>query len=196
MELLSVNENLKNVFQNAPVTAFKCNKNLKELIGSNKIENNIAKKTNKSTLKPEKCSPCLGNSRTLCCNQIIATLAFKSQQTQKTYKIFHEVICSSTYVIYLMEFTLCKKQHAGKAETLFNIRLNNHRNNVKTPHPKAILACKHFQEKSDNFNKHAKFIITDKLTNIRRSPKEILRQRLIERENFWIQALDTIYPKK
>ena len=34
------------------------------------------------------CSPCFGNNRTLCCNQVI-TLTFKSQQTQKTYKLFH-----------------------------------------------------------------------------------------------------------
>ena len=39
-------------FPNEPVTAFKRNKNPKELIGSNKIKNNILKKINKSTLKP------------------------------------------------------------------------------------------------------------------------------------------------
>ena len=38
--------------QNEPVTVFKCNKNLKELIGSNKIENSVVKKINKSTMKP------------------------------------------------------------------------------------------------------------------------------------------------
>ena len=43
-------------------------------------------------------------------------------------------------------------------------------------------------------NKHAKFIIIDKLTNTKK-PKGILRQRLIQRENFWIQTLDTIYPE-
>ena len=93
-----------------------------------------------------------------------------------------------------MECTLCKKQYVGKAETAFNILLNNHRDDVKNPHPKTILACKHFREKNHNFNKHAKFIIKDKLTNTKK-PKEILRQRLIQRENFWIQTLDKIYPK-
>ena len=33
----------KKTFQNEPVTTFKSNKNLKELIGSNKIENKIVK---------------------------------------------------------------------------------------------------------------------------------------------------------
>ena len=39
--ILSVNKSPKKVFQNKPVTAFKRHKNPKELIGSNKIENNI-----------------------------------------------------------------------------------------------------------------------------------------------------------
>ena len=63
---------------------------------------------------------------------------------------------------------LYKKQHVGKAETAFNIRLNSHRSNEKNPHPKTILPCKHFQEKSHGFNKHAKFIIIDKLTNTKK----------------------------
>ena len=98
--ILSVNESLKKEFQNEQFISFKGIKNLKELIGSNKIENNIVKKINKSTLKPGKYSPGFRNSRTLCCNQVITTSTFKSQQTQKTCKIFHEVNFSSAYVIY------------------------------------------------------------------------------------------------
>ena len=46
-----------------------------------------------------------------------------------------------------MEYTLCR-QYVGEAETPFNIGLNNHRNYVKKPDPKTILACKkHIQEK-------------------------------------------------
>ena len=93
-----------------------------------------------------------------------------------------------------MENTLCKKLYVEKAETAFNVPLNNHKNDLKYPHPKAVLACKHFREDNRNCNKHAKFIIIDKLTNAKK-PKENLWQRLIQRENFWIQTLDTIYPK-
>ena len=46
----------------------------------------------------------------------------------------------------------------------------------------AVLACKHFQNQGHSFNKHAKFIVTDKLVNIKRD-KAILRHRLIERKN-------------
>ena len=82
-----------------------------------------------------------------------------------------------------MECTLRKMQYIGKSETIFNIRLNNHRKNVKKPD--AILACRHFPERNHVFNKHAKFIIIGKLRNTTKS-KGILRKRLIERENFWI----------
>ena len=36
--ILSVNKSFKQIFQNEPVTAFKSNKNLKELIDSYKVE--------------------------------------------------------------------------------------------------------------------------------------------------------------
>ena len=51
-----------------------------------------------------------------------------------------------------------------------------------------------FSTKSHNFNKHAKSTIIDQITNTSKS-KETLTQRLIEREDFWILKLDTLYPK-
>ena len=189
--ILQINKDLREVFQNAPITAFKRNKNLKELIGGNKIENNRVKKADNTT-KQGKCSPCYVNNRTMCCKQVKTTTYFKSLQTNRSFKIHHTVNCTSEYVIYLMECILCSKQYVGKAETAFNIRLNNHRKDVKKAN--AILACKHFQSPNHNFNQHAKFTIIDKLTNTNK-PKEILRQRLIERENFWIEKLDTLHPK-
>ena len=70
-----------------------------------------------------------------------------------------------------MKCTLWKHQYVGKPETPLNIRLNNHKDDVKNAHPQTILACKHFQEKNHNFNKHSKFIIIDELTNTKK-PKE------------------------
>ena len=126
-------------------------------------------------------------NRTLYCKQMISSSTFKSQQTNKSYKIFHEVNCSSGYVIYIIECTLCKKQCVGKSETSFNIRLNNHHNNIEKPDYISV-------QKNLVFNKHAKFTITDKLKNTTKS-KDILRQRLIEKENLWIQTLKTLHSK-
>ena len=62
-----------------------------------------------------------------------------------------------------MECTICNLQYVGKNETLFNIRLNNHRKDVKDA--KVILADKHFQKNGHKFNEHARFTIIDRLTN-------------------------------
>ena len=91
-----------------------------------------------------------------------------------------------------MECTICNLQYVDKNETPFNIRLNIHRKDIKDP--KAILADKHFQKNGHRFNEHATFTITNRLTN-RNLDKEILRERLIQRENFWKQILETLYPK-
>ena len=63
-----------------------------------------------------------------------------------------------------MECISCKMQYVGKAETAFNLRLNNHRKDTKKPNP--ILAWKHFQKQEHIFTKHAKFIIIDELVNL------------------------------
>ena len=55
---------------------------------------------------------------------------------------------------------MCKIQYVGKSET-FNIKLNNHRKDIKKPN--AIEACKHFNSNEHAFSKHGKFIITGQL---------------------------------
>ena len=115
----------------------------------------------------------------------------REQQSKGKFNIFFNIKCKSEYFIYLMECMLCKMQYVGKADTGFNLRLNNHKKDTKNPN--AILACKHFQEKIHNFNKHTKFIIIVKLVNLHGS-KEALREFLVTRENFWIQKSKTIVP--
>ena len=138
---LNVNPELKKVFENKPLSAFHKSKNLRELIGGNTIEKNkTLLTTNKFT--NGKCSPCFSNSRTLCCKQVIKMEHFKSNQTNRTFRIIQKTTCKSNFIIYLLECELCKIQYVGNAETAFNIGLNNHRKDVKDP--KAIPVDKHF----------------------------------------------------
>ena len=83
-----------------------------------------------------------------------------------------------------MECAICNLQYVGKNETPFNIRLNHHRIDVKDP--KAALADKHFQKIDHRFNVLARFTIINRSINTNLD-KEISRERLIRRENFWIQ---------
>ena len=64
-----------------------------------------------------------------------------------------------------MECTLCKIQYVGKAETPFNIRLNNHRKDVDGNNPKAIPASIHFKQPRHNFNKHSNSTLIKQVSN-------------------------------
>ena len=56
------------------------------------------------------------------------------------------------------------------------------------------LADKHFQKNGRRFNEQARFTIIDRLTNTNLD-KKTLRERLVQRKNFRIQKLETLYPK-
>ena len=92
-----------------------------------------------------------------------------------------------------MECALCKIQYVGKAETAFNIGLNNHRKDVSNP--KSIPADFHFRKPGHSFNLHAKFTLIKQQSNIRTIDKETLKLGLKHCEDFWIQKLETLTPK-
>ena len=83
----------------------------------------------------------------------------------KTFTIYHRVNCKSSLVIYLLECYICNIQYVGKSETPFNIRLSNHRKDVKN-HPNAIPAFKNFKKHDHDFNINGKIIIIEQLRNI------------------------------
>ena len=189
--LLHINPNLAEIFQNLPILAFRRNKNLRDIIGTKLIENCKVKR--KFTNKIQgKCTPCLAKNRTLCCKQVVHTTTFRSNQTNRIFQIYHNLNCKSKYVIYLLECTKCKIQYVGKAETEFNIRLNNHQKDVWKPD--AIPASRHFSGKNHNFNTHAKFLLIEQIRHID-IDKEKNKERLKQRENFWILKLEALTPK-
>ena len=142
--LLHVNPNLAEIFQNPPILAFRRNKNLRDIISTKLIEKDKVKR--KFTNKIQgKYTPYLANNRTLCCKQVVHTTTVRNNQANRIFLIYHNLNCQSKYVIYLLECTKCKIQYVGKAETEFNIRLNNHRKYVWKPD--AIPASSHFSGK-------------------------------------------------
>ena len=87
-------------------------------------------------------------------------------------------------------YTLISTIYIYKSQTEFNIRLNNHRKDVKAPN--AIPTCKHFHH-NHIFNNDAKFILIEKL-DIQNASQELRIKRLKEREDFWILELKTLIP--
>ena len=190
-DLLHINPNLAEIFQSPPILTFLRKKNLRDIIGTKLTENGKAKR--KFTNKIQgKCTPCLANNRTQCCKQVVHTTMFRSNQTNRIFQIYHNLNCKSKYVIYLLECTKCKIQYVGKVETVFNMRLNNHRKDVWKPD--SMPASRHFSGKRHNFNTHAKFILIEQIRHID-IDKEKNKERLKQRENFWILILETLKRK-
>ena len=115
---------------------------------------------------------------------------FKSNQTNKIFKIYHRVNCKSCFVVYLLECYICNIQFVGKSETTFNSRLNNHRKDAKNLN--VIPVCKHFNRHDHDFNNHWKIIIIEQLRKSRTTSTETLKQRLKQQENFWIMKLEIL----
>ena len=190
--ILQLNDQLQKTFSEKPVISYRRNRNLKDIIGSNIISNEkVVRK--KVSLKQQQryCSPCNSRRNNLCCKQDLKTNTFKSTSTNEEFKIYHELTCKSTYLIYLLECQLHKVQYIGKCETPFNIRLNNHRKDVKNP--QSIPACKHFNSTDHIYERDAKFILIEQLKD-QEVEKEILVRRLKIRGNFWINKLKTLHP--
>ena len=166
------------------------NRNLKEIIGSNKILNNNAIRKKKAEKKHLFCIPCYTRRNNLCCQQVEKTNVFKSYKTGETYKFFHQLTCKSQAIIYLLQCRICFIQYVGKIETTFNLRLNNHRKDSNKKD--AILACTHFQKSNHIFQPDAKFVLIEKIMKKYKTVKE-LRLILKKCENFWILNLRTLY---
>ena len=96
--LLQINPKLKSTFQGKPIIARKRNRNLKEIIGSNKILNNKVIRKKQEEKKHLFCSPCYTRRNNLCCQQVEKTNVFKCYKTGKTNKIF-QLICKSKGII-------------------------------------------------------------------------------------------------
>ena len=93
--------------------------------------------------------------------------------------------------MYIMECINCKKQYVGKSEWPFNIRLNNHRKDLKRID--AIPEIHHFSETGHKFEHDAKFTIIKQIRNLNKEKQE-KRKILENREDFRILKLKTLQP--
>ena len=95
--------------------AFKRSKNLQEIIGGHTVKRGEVFKKSLVRLNG-KSMLCSSTRPSLCCTQIVNTQTFMSQQTKRTFNIFHKLTCKSQYVIYLMD------AYYAKSNTLENLR--------------------------------------------------------------------------
>lgn len=113
----------------------------------------------------------------------------------REYKILHSVDCQSPWVIYIIECKKCNLQYVGKSETSVNIRLNNHRNHIKT----AVNSCEltdHFlqNQRSHSFDRDIAITLIEQIRKRDTMTKDRKKELLCAREIFWQQRLQTIQP--
>ena len=119
--------------------------------------------------------------------QIPTTRPLKSTTT-----ITAKAIMLECYNVIMLECTLCNKQYVGKAETQFNIRINNYRYRIQTASHNNLLPVEvHFRSTRHDFNRHVKFTIIEKM--IKHIPNRTT-QILLQHENKWIKHLNTLLP--
>ena len=190
-DILKLKPNLKDIFKEPGMLAYRRPMNLKDMIGSNTILDNKVNRKNPTIKTIKFCQPC--NTRnSLCCNHLKTTNSFTSFVTKKKYNIYHESNCKSKNVIYLLECTYCSKQYVGKSEWPFNIRLNNYRHRIKsTDHHKLLPVEQHFHLANHNFSRDAKFTIIER---IEKNVSDEITSILESHEDSWILRLKTLYP--
>ena len=86
--ILPANQSCKETFSMLPIIVFRSGTTLKQIIGTNTIHNNEKLIKTKINYPTGKCVPC-NSTRCLCCQQLISTTTFKSNQTNKTFKIYY-----------------------------------------------------------------------------------------------------------
>ena len=83
--ILPANQSYKKTFSMLIIIAFRKGTNLKHVIGTTTIHNNEKLIKTKNNHHTGKCVPC-NSTRCLCCQKLILTKTFKSNQTKKRLK--------------------------------------------------------------------------------------------------------------
>ena len=198
--ILSLGEDHKEVFPDIPMVSFRRTKSLKDILVRAMV------KTQSS--EPNECQGCNGRSDCEVCGILVKSSQFSNMDRSRTFDIRKGTLhCNTDKAIYLMTCNYCQKQYVGKSYPKFRSRYNNYKakfrkyygaalngtlKNFKKPIPQAHL-YKHFTEHvGENFIKDGKedfsfwsFQIIDTSFN---------KEKLLERENFWIYKLKTMVP--
>ena len=119
------------------------------------------------------------------CAHLNCSSFFKSTVTKRTYPTRFPATCSSSYIIYLIKWTKCKKQYVGLTTTQLKTRFNHHRSNIFCK--KQIYLCRHFNFLDYSVHNLSVQVIDKSHT---RSLQEL--QKL---ESYWIKTLNTLQPR-
>lgn len=163
---------------NKPVIAYKNSKNLKQILIRSKLSSN-----SQGAFRGCGASRC-----NLCRNHAFDAQTFKSNTTNKSFKIKDNLTCSSTNIIYLITCNSCNVQYVGETGCTLRERFTNHKSNIKLKKQTPIAI--HFNSASHSIldlNIIAIDKISDNNVNIESNRKL--------KEKYWQNLLQTNFPK-
>ena len=198
--ILSLGEDHKEIFPDIPMVSFRRAKSLKDIL----VRAMVKTQSN----EPNMCQGCNGRSNCEVCSILVNSSQFSNMDKSRTFDIRKGTLnCNTDKVVYLMTCNICHKQYVGKSLPIFRKRYNNYKSKFRKYYnaardgtlqksklliPQAHLHQHFLEHIGDNFIKNGKedwsfwsFQIIDRSFN---------SEKLLERENFWIYKLKTMYP--
>ena len=97
--ILQVSPTLQKVVHKKSMITYKRNKNLGELTGGHSLQGGKIFTTHLQIIKGESKSCITTNKSSWGCTQVVNTETFESDQTSRTFKIFHKLNCKSSFII-------------------------------------------------------------------------------------------------
>ena len=113
--------------------------NLKKLITSAKTTTTNATTNN---IRTQKCN----RHRCKCCEILIEKDEFLFTQVNKTFKIKHNLTCTSKFVIYALVCNKCKEYYIGLTTNYLCSRITLHRQHVNNPSSAPLNVSKHIAQ--------------------------------------------------
>ena len=125
--------------------------------------------------------------RCVTCKHLNCSRFIRSTKTGRSYIIRHSFSCTSSYLIYVITCTKCRKQYVGLTNRQLNVRINHHRTNIFNQKP--IYISKHFNLPDHSINN----LSVQAIDRVERSNPNPL-QELQKLESYWINNLQTLQP--
>ena len=119
------------------------------------------------------------------CSHLNCSPVFSSKITKQTFPIRHKATCTSSYLIYLITCTKCRKQYVGMTTKQLNTRIHHHRWNILQNRTSGIGL--HFNFPNHNIDNLSVQVIDMVPQN---SPNSL--QKLQSLEHYWISQLKTL----
>ena len=187
--IVQTNEKCRDSLKSIPKIVYKRSQNLADILVRAKFRSGATNTPFKEIKKVTRCNKCSW------CKHITEGSAFASHTTKKRYKIYHEMGCTSSWVIYLCRCKVHKCQYVGKSTTKLNIRMNNNRNHIRIQ-DRSCKLVQHFLD-SDNcsFAQDMELMPIEQITMENSTSAQSKNDILKKREIFWQNLLKTFTPE-